>query len=188
MVRCHEQDVDLQAALTLEGFRPEPFQDVYLTCSLDTVPAAPALPAGFRLQAGITVAEHAAYQGLHQAIYGHGMGMDEHFSSAYDPELDLIAIAPDGTWAAVCFCTMDQVADANHFERVGDAGLLGVHPGFRRLGLARALLLTAMQRARKQGAARMVLETEMVDSPAMRLYRTVGFQPGSPWRWWQHDV
>jgi hypothetical protein len=38
--------------------------------------------------------------------------MDEHFSSTYTPELDLIAIAPDDTWAAVCFCTMDQVADA----------------------------------------------------------------------------
>ena len=56
------------------------------------------------------------------------MGMDEHFSSTYQPELDLIAIAPDGTWAAVCFCTMDQVADADHIEQVGDVGLLGVHP------------------------------------------------------------
>ena len=103
MTRCHEEDVDLQAALTQEGFQPESYQDVYLTRALDTVPAAPALPAGFRLQAGVSVAEHAAYQGLHEAIYGHGMGMDEHFSSTYQPELDLIAIAPDDTWAAVCF-------------------------------------------------------------------------------------
>ena len=188
MTRCHEEDADLQAALTQEGFTPEPYQDVYLTRLLDTVPAAPALPGGFRLKAGVTVAEHAAYQGLHEAIYGHGMGMDEHFSSTYQPELDLIAIAPDDTWAAVCFCTMDQVADADHIARVGDVGLLGVHPGFRRLELGRALLLTAMQRAQEQGAARMVLETENLDSPAMQLYRSVGFQPGSPWRWWQHTV
>ncbi|MGO8951088.1 MAG: GNAT family N-acetyltransferase [Ktedonobacterales bacterium] len=188
MTRCHEDDVDLQAALTQKGFEPEPYQDVYLARPLDTVPAAPALPKGFRLQAGVTVAEYAAYQGLHQAIYGHGMGMDEHFSSTYQPELDLIAIAPDDTWAAVCFCTMDQVADADHIERVGDVGLLGVHPGFRRLGLGRALLLTAMQRAHEQGAAYVVLETENVALPAMRLYRSVAFQPGSPWRWWKHDV
>lgn len=188
MTRCHEQDVELQAALTQEGFQPQPYQDVYLTRPLDPVPAAPALPAGFRLQAGITVAEHAAYQRLHEAIYGHGMGMDEHFSSSYQPELDLIAIAPDGTFAAVCFATMDQVADARNIQQVGDVGLLGVHPGYRRLGLARALLLTAVQRAAEQGATQMVLETEQEDSPAMELYRSVGFQSGSPWRWWHHQL
>ena len=188
MTRCHEDDGDLQTALTQEGFTPEPYQDVYLTRLVDTVPAAPALPGGFRLKAGVTVAEHAAYQGLHEAIYGHGTGMDEHFSSTYQPELDLIAIAPDHTWAAVCFCTLDQVADAAHIEHVGDVGLLGVHPGFRRRGLGRALLLTAMQQAHEQGAAHLVLETENVDSPAMQLYRSAGFQPGSPWRWWRHAV
>ncbi len=188
MTRCHEEDVSLQAALSQEGFEPEPYLDMYLTRPLDTVLDAPALPKGFRLQAGVTIGEHAAYQGLHEAIYGHGMGMDEHFSSTYQPELDLIAIASDDTWAAVCFCTMDKVADADHIERVGDVGLLGVHPGFRRLGLGRALLLTAMQRTQEQGAARMSLETEHADSPAMRLYRSVGFQPESPWRWWRHGV
>ena len=188
MTRCHEGDADLQAALTQEGFAPESYQDVYLTRPLDTVPAASALPAGFRLQAGISVAEHAAYQGLHEAIYGHGMGTDEHVSSTYQPELDLIAIAPDDTWAAVCFATMDQVAGAQRVDQVGDVGLLGVHPGFRRQGLGRALLLRAMQRAYEQGAAHMVLERENVDSPAMQLYRSVGFHPGSPWRWWQHTV
>jgi mycothiol synthase len=188
MVRCHEQDTDLQAALTQEGFTPAPYQDVYLTCPLDVVPSAPALPAGFRLQAGVTVAEDASYQGLHTAIFGHGMGMDEHFSSTYQPELDLSAIAPDGTWAAACFGTMDEVGDATRIERVGDVGLLGVHPAFRRQGLARALLLQMMRRAREQGAARLVTETENTISAALQLYRSLGFQPGSPWRWWHHDL
>jgi ribosomal protein S18 acetylase RimI-like enzyme len=116
------------------------------------------------------------------------MGMDEHFSGAYQPELDLIAIAPDDTWAAVCFGSIDEVADAIRIGRVGDVGLLGVHPAFRRQGLARALLLQMMQRVRKQGATRMVTETENDASPAMNLYRSLGFQPGSPWRWWHHDL
>lgn len=188
MVRCHEQDETLQEVLTQEGFTPEPYQDVYLTRLLADLPAAPALPAGFRLQAGISVAEHAAYQELHQAIYGHGMGMDEHFSSTYQPELDLVAIAPDDTWAGFCFCTLDQVADTHRIERVGDVGLLGVHPACRRRGLARALLLDVMQRAVQRGAARMVTETENAASPALELYRSLGFQPGSPWQWWHHDL
>jgi GNAT superfamily N-acetyltransferase len=187
-VRCHEQDTDLQAVLTQEGFMPEPYPDVYLTCPLDAVPAVPQLPIGFRLQAGVTVADHAAYQGLHTAIFGHGMGMDEHFSRAYQPELDLIAIAPDDTWAAVCFGTMDQVGDSTHTERIGDVGLLAVHPAFRRQGLARALLVQMMQRAREQGAAHMVTETENIGSPAMQLYRSLGFHPGSAWRWWHYDL
>jgi mycothiol synthase len=188
MVRCHERDIDLQAALTREGFTSAPSQDVYLTCPLNAVPGAAALPVGFRLQAGVSVAEHTAYQGLHEAIFGHGMGMDEHFSSSYQPELDLIAIAPDGTWAAVCVSQVDEVANADHIERVGDIALLGVHPAFRRRGLARALLLRVMQLVHEQGVFHVVTETENIASPALQLYRSVGFQPGAPWRWWQHNV
>jgi mycothiol synthase len=187
MVRCHEQDVELKTALTEEGFVPQPYQDVYLTRPLKSFPVAPDLPAGFRLQAGVSVDEHAAYQGLHEAIFGQGMGMDEHYSSHYQPELDLLAVAPDGTFAAVCFCSMDQVADSDHVERIGDVGLLAVHPAYRRLGLGRALLLTAMRRVHERGAWHMVVETENEDSPAMKLYRAEGFQPRSPWRWWHHD-
>jgi ribosomal protein S18 acetylase RimI-like enzyme len=188
MVRCHEQDTDLQAALTQEGFAPESHQDVYMTRPLDTIPVAPDLPAGFRLQAGVTVEEHPSYQGLHEAIFGHGMGMDEHFSSSYQPELDLLAVAPDGSFAGVCFCTMDQVADIENVERIGGVWVLAVHPAYRRLGLGRTLLLSAMQRVCEHGASHMVLETENEDSPAMKLYCAEGFQPGSPWRWWCHKL
>jgi mycothiol synthase len=188
MVRCHESDQARQSALTQEGFHPQPYQDVYLTRTLDDALPTPALPAGFQVRAGVTVAEHAAYQGLHQAVFGNEMNMDEHLLSTYQPELDLIAIAPDGTWAAFCYCTLEQIADAQHIERVGSVGVLGVHPAFRRRGLGRALLLTAMQRARQQGGTRIVLETENDPTPAMTLYRSLGFQPGSPWRWWRKRV
>jgi mycothiol synthase len=188
MTRCHEDDHALQFALSQEGFQAQPYQDVYLTCPLDLPISAPALPDGFSLKEGVTISEHGAYQGLHRVIFANGMGMDEHLSSTYQPELDLIAIAPDGTWAAFCFCTMDQVADTQAIERLGDVGVLGVHPAFRRQGLGRALLLHVMQRAQQQGAQRMALETENGSSPAMQLYRSVGFQPGSPWRWWRKTV
>jgi len=189
MVRCHEADQDLRTAVDQEGFAPDPYQDVYLHCFLTSALVTPALPAGFRLQAGVTVAEHAHYQQLHQAIFdGANMGMDEHFSSAYQPDLGLIAIAADGTWAGFCFCTLDQVADALDIEQVGDIGVLGVHPAFRRQGLGRALLRLSMQRAQQRGMPRLVLETENELSPAMQLYRSVGFHPGSPWRWWRKSV
>jgi ribosomal protein S18 acetylase RimI-like enzyme len=102
-------------------------------------------------------------------------------------ELDLLAVAPDDTWVAVCFSTVDEVADADHVERISDVGLLGVHPAFRRRGLARALLARVMPRAHEKRAACMVTETENAASPALELYRSLGFQAGSSWRWWHHD-
>jgi hypothetical protein len=33
-----------------------------------------------------------------------------------------------------------------------------------------------------------VTETENDVSPAMELYRSLGFQPGSPWRWWHQNL
>ncbi|HLY29852.1 MAG TPA: GNAT family N-acetyltransferase, partial [Ktedonobacterales bacterium] len=82
----------------------------------------------------------------------------------------------------------DRVADQRGELLIGDVGVMGVSPAFQRRGIGRALLLTAMQRTQQRGAKLLVLETENEDSPAMRLYRSLGFQPGSPWRWWRKSV
>ena len=50
-----------------------------------------------------------------------------------------------------------------------------VHPGFRRRGLARALLLAAEAKARALGHTLLTLDTE-ADSPARALYEAMGYQ------------
>jgi predicted N-acetyltransferase YhbS len=67
----------------------------------------------------------------------------------YDPDYDLVVVAPDGTYAACCIAWYD------HVNRVGHLEPLGTHPAYRQRGLARALLLEALHRLKRLGAERM---------------------------------
>ncbi len=54
---------------------------------------------------------------------------------------------------------------------------LYVVPQRRRGGIARALLQHVVEHARAAGAYRVSLQTEADNTPALRLYTAVGFQP-----------
>lgn len=69
----------------------------------------------------------------------------------YDPELDLVAVAPDGTWAALCKGIIDREESARLSTVQGWTDPIGTRPAFRRLGLARALLLEGCRRLRERG-------------------------------------
>lgn len=56
---------------------------------------------------------------------------------------------------------------------------LGTAPGFRRRGVARALLAAAEDRARRLGLGRVSLETEVDNEAARALYAACGFVPGA---------
>ena len=53
----------------------------------------------------------------------------------YRQDLDVVAIAPDGTIAAYVNCWLDPV------NGIGDLGPVGARPAYRRQGLTRAVLL-----------------------------------------------
>lgn len=66
---------------------------------------------------------------------------------------------------------------ACRFARVGEAELhlLAVHPAARNRGLGEALVQTAMNAAREDGASRMLLWTQPPMAAARRLYERLGF-------------
>lgn len=90
----------------------------------------------------------------------------------YRPELDCIAVAPDGRVASYVLAWYD---DAN---RVGLFEPVGTHQDFRRLGLARAVSLDALRRLREAGAELAVVACRGDDAHPVprRLYESVGFR------------
>jgi len=52
---------------------------------------------------------------------------------------------------------------------------LGVHPDLRRRGIARALLLAALDLARSRGASKVCLRVLATNAAAQQLYRSAGF-------------
>lgn len=67
-------------------------------------------------------------------------------TAAYRADLHVLVQAPDGTMASSTIMWLDEANKSVEFEPVG------THPGYRRLGLARALLLQGMRLARAAGA------------------------------------
>ena len=95
----------------------------------------------------------------------------------YKPELDLVAVAADGTFAAFCHCDISPEDNKRSGRNEGWISTLGTRRGFRRKGLGRAMLLAGMQRLKVAGVdtARLGVDTEN-PSGAGQLYESVGFR------------
>ncbi len=171
------------------GFTPLPARDLRLVCALDISLPAAQLPAGFVLRGGVHGEELETYQELHQAVFdGISMGLDYHRSHAYGPDLDLIAVDATGTFVAFCLCELTEVADSGGEYTLGEIGVIGTRPTHQGRGLGRALLLRGMHRLKERGATGVFLETEQAETPALRLFTSVGFRRVSAWQWMTKEI
>jgi mycothiol synthase len=88
----------------------------------------------------------------------------------YHRDLDVVAVAPDGVVAAYVNGWIDAV------NQIGDFGPVGALPAYRRLGLTRAVLLEGLRRLRSHGMDRVCVSTTVSNTPARRLYESIGFK------------
>lgn len=148
---------------------------------LGRLPEVPSV-TGYRLRA-IEAGEAAARSACHRAAWTPPGGTSRVTTAAYDalmrtapyrPDLDVVAIAPDGGWVASCLVWLDEATGVALVEPVGCA------PAHRRQGLAAAVSLAALHAARDAGASEaLVCPRGDQDYPAPALlYRGLGFEPG----------
>jgi mycothiol synthase len=185
-LRAAARDHDRYARTLLENQGFQVVRYFYqLARPLDAPIPEPQWPAGFTLQPG--PADPARWVAMHNDAFSdhwdfHPVEVEtrEHWLTDpnYRPDLDLIALAPDGTFAAFCYNVIDPEANAGRAQPEGLVNLLGTRPAFRRRGLAHALLLTALRRFQDAGLARAVLGVDAANpTGALRLYESVGFRP-----------
>ncbi len=93
----------------------------------------------------------------------------------YIPELDLVAVAPDGTLAAFVLGEIKREESLAAGHLIGSTDPIGTRPAYRRLGLARALLLEAFRRLRQRGAQVTTVGTGSWNTPTQRLLASVGY-------------
>ena len=94
----------------------------------------------------------------------------------YRPDRDLIAVAPDGTFAAFCLCTIDEEHNKRNGINEGWIDVLGTRRGFRKIGLGRAMLLAGLHKLKENGVDDAMLGVD-ADNPtgALGLYESAGF-------------
>lgn len=171
---CFEQDQQRRKTLINQGYRPDHFHYVHFQQKLTKEPPTPSIPTGFTIRP-MTPDDATARATLHDAAFfatevsGDSITrvMD---APGYRSDLDLVAVAPDGRLAAFALCWHDPINLSGLFEPVG------VHPDFRRLGLAQALLAAGLHHLWKIGTGRVRVYTESPNLPAQRLYVQAGFK------------
>ena len=82
----------------------------------------------------------------------------------YRRDLDLFIVAPNGDYASFCTIWLDEKNAYANFEPVG------THVDYRRLGLARALLMEGFRRMAMHGARRSFMAS------GNDFYRKAGFE------------
>ena len=136
----------------------------------------PVLPGGFRFrtadEAGPEAAVQAHLDAWAPSTYTAAGYQGVRQTASYRGDLHILVEAPDGTMASSTIMWLDEPNRTAQFEPVG------THPGYRRRGLARAMLLHGMHRARAAGAAHMTVACLGAPGhPAARgLYYSVGFR------------
>jgi ribosomal protein S18 acetylase RimI-like enzyme len=139
-------------------------------------------------------AEIEAYVALHRAAFGtDNMNVDYRRAimnvPSYIPELDLVAVAPDGALAAFCVCQIfpDDVSRGGG-QKEGWTDPIGTHPSFQRMGLSKALILTGMHLLKRRGIDTALLGTNSDNYAMQRVASAAGFHTISNTLWFCKDV
>jgi mycothiol synthase len=158
------------------GFEKSPEEVVYFTRSLAEPLSLPALDGaavrgvtGEPEVAARAAAQYGAFES--DAPFEKYVQRYQNFmrSPVYDPELDIVAVMPDGRIGSFCIVWTDPVNRVGLFEPVG------THPDFRGRGLAKAVMLEGLRRLQARGMHTAILCTNENNTPAVRLYKSVGF-------------
>lgn len=138
--------------------------------------AEPVLPTGFRFrtadEAGPAAVVQAHVDAWAPSTYTAEGYQGVRETTAYRGDLHVLVEAPDGTMASSAIMWLDEANKTAEFEPVG------THPDYRRLGLAKAMLLQGMHLVRAAGAVHMTVAC--LGAPghprARALYESVGFR------------
>ncbi len=171
-----ERDELLRSWLVAQGFALAS-RDVHLTCYLAVPRPDASLAHGYEVRSSHGLAEVSQRAKAQYGAFSGSVDFERYAlrfarfmaSPVYDPELDVVAAAPDGQIGAFCVTWPDPLTGVGLFEPVG------THPDFQRKGLGKAVMLDALERLQRLGMRQAIVTTGEDNQPAIKLYELVGF-------------
>ncbi len=147
----------------------------------------PVLPTGYVLRhvEGEDDLEHRvavhrdAFAPSRMTVAKHRAVMD---APTYRSDLDLVVVAPDGSFAAFAIVWHDPTNRIGVFEPVG------CHTVHRRRGLARAIMREGLKRLAGLGAESAFVGTVTTNPASAGLYASAGFEPFKVNRAWKKEL
>ena len=133
------------------------------------------VPEGYEVRSVRGRSDYDQLTAVTRLVFGHGESFNSELygwiarCSFYRQDPDLIAVAPDGTFASFCTFRMDPVSRITSLEP------MGTHPDLRGLGLAKVLIFEGLRRAMRYNPALFYIGGAADTPAANRLYDSVGF-------------
>ena len=179
--RVREDNPKRISALEQHGFRRDTNrQGLRMVRRLDAALNRPLIPQGFKIRHLSGRDEIEAYVALVNAAIPKATSAETHQrwieTPEYIPELDLIAVADDGTFAAFCQSYYDPLELARSTRREGWTDPIGTAPAYRKKGLARAIVLEVLWRLKGRGIEDAVLGVAGSNEVAQKLYESIGYR------------
>ena len=169
----HERDIQRMVLLESQGFvRGDPW--LYLQRSLAESLPEPLSIEGFTIRSVHGEVEAIERATVLAAAFGAPVFAERYrqFMHApnYVPELDVVAVAPNGQFGAFALGWVDPITKVGQFEPVGTA------PDFRRRGLGQAVLHEGIRRMSAHGAEQVIVIVEAAEQAAVELYTSIGLE------------
>jgi GNAT superfamily N-acetyltransferase len=134
------------------------------------------LPDGYSIRHVCLPEDYVRYRDVVGSVFSHcGEYMTRRAAVKYSEAsfwhegLDLVAVAPDGSFAAFTTVRLDMVSGIAEFEPVG------THPDHRKHGLARAVILESLKRLQEYNPTMICIPGAATNEGATRLYDSLGF-------------
>jgi ribosomal protein S18 acetylase RimI-like enzyme len=142
---------------------------------------SPVIPDGYSIRTAAGVEEAAALAEVHRAAFPKAQWTAEMYrkvmeSPGYDPGREVLAVAPDGSFAAFAVTWHDEL------NRTGLLEAVGTHSDHRRRGLGRAIVLAAARYLAEAGMEYATVANSGTNAASQGLYRSAGFEP-----WHRYD-
>lgn len=183
-----DADEELRSILTGLGFEEDEIEGDNQIWPVGSPIPDYFLPDGYTIRNAIIEEDYERYRRVQKAVFPHIKSMSntilDTYSKAtfYKEELDIVAVAPDGEFAAFCTARIDPVSRITELEPVG------THPAHRKLGLGKAVILETFKRLQKFKPTAVVILGAAPTEGARGLYKSVGFVRESTAHYWAKTV
>ncbi len=190
---CRESDRARIAFLEGHGFHRKNEETISMLRDLTQPISEVNLPSEFVIRSVKSEEEAPALAELHRAAFGTDYMTTENRLAMmrvpeYDPSLDLVIVAPDGTLAAYCMCSISDRENRVTGRKEGQTDPVATHPRYQRMGLAGALLLKGLYLLKERGMDFAVLGTSSGNVAMQKTAESVGFYISFKKIWLEKEI
>lgn len=176
-----------EALLTELGFQKDEVSGFLRLRHVDQPIPENTCPEGYEIRT-IRRSDYDQLAAMVRLVFGHGESFNAEVyesitrCSFYVQDLDLVAVARDGTFVSFCTFRVDPLSRITNLEPIG------MHPDHRRRGLGKALIFEGLRRSVKHNPTLFYIGGAAYTPAANRLYDSTGYTEKQAYYMWCKEV